>query len=115
MILNHTDPERAEVTLSEGRQVAEAAGLQAVQARIQVQLSESRSMLGRTDPLALGECEGAAAVLSAEGDLDGLAEVWIQIGRWRGYFGDAAAAVADYSVLSNTRREAVITLRNGRP
>jgi predicted ATPase len=96
MILNHTDPERAEATLAEGRQVAEAAGLHAVQARIQVQLSESRSMLGRTDPLALGECEAAAAVLSAEGDLDGLAEVWIQIGRWRMYFGDAAAAIADY-------------------
>ena len=81
MILFHTDPERAEATLSEGCRIATAAGLHAVQARIQVQLSEIRSMLGRTGPEALSECEAAAAVLDAEGDLEGLAEAWIAIGR----------------------------------
>ena len=96
MTLNHTDPERAEATLSHGCRIATAAGLHAVQARIQVQLTEIHSMLGRTDPLALGQCEAAAAALDAEGDLEGLAEAWIQIGRERLYFGDAAAAIADY-------------------
>jgi predicted ATPase/DNA-binding SARP family transcriptional activator len=96
MILFHTDPGRAEATLSEGYRVAAAAGLHAVQARIRVQLSEIRSMLGRFGPEALSECEAAAAVLDAEGDLEGLAEAWIQIGRERLYFGDAAAAIADY-------------------
>ena len=96
MILNHTDPERAEATLAEGYRVAGVVGLHAERARIQVQLSEIRGMLGRTDPLALGQCEAAAAVLDAEGDLEGLAEAWIQIGRERLYFGDAAAAIADY-------------------
>ena len=92
MTLFHTDPERAEATLSEGCQIATAAGLHAVQARIQVQLSEIRSMLGRTDPEALSECEAAAAVLGAEGDLAGLAEAWLAIGWRRFCFGDAPAA-----------------------
>ena len=77
MTLVHTDPERAEATLSEGCQIAAAAGLHAVQARIQVQLSEIHITLGRTGPQALRECEAAAAVLSAEGDLEGLAEAWV--------------------------------------
>ena len=45
-----------------------------VRARIEVQLSEILSMLGRTGLQALRECEAAAAVLAAEGDLEGLAE-----------------------------------------
>ena len=96
MTLIHTDPERAEAALSEGYQLAGAAGLRAVQARIQVQLSEIRTMLSRAGPEDLGECEAAAAVLDAEGDLDGLAEAWIHIGRLRANFGDAVAALADY-------------------
>jgi predicted ATPase/DNA-binding SARP family transcriptional activator len=96
MTLVHTDPERADATLSEAYQIAAAAGLHAIQARIQVQLTEIRSMLGRPDPQALRECEAAAAVLSAEGDLEGLAEAWIQIGREHAYHGDAAGAIADY-------------------
>ena len=35
-------------------------------------------------------------MLDAEGDLEGLAEAWIQIGRWRVYYCDAAAAIADF-------------------
>ena len=60
-ILNHTDPERAHATLSEAHQIAAAAGLHAVQARIQVQLTEIRSMLGTTSPQALGECHARLA------------------------------------------------------
>ena len=96
MTLIHTDPERAEAALSEGSQIAAAAGLRAIQARIQVQLSAIGGMLSRTDPAALGECEAAAAVLGAEGDLAGLAEAWIEIGRRRLSFGDAPAAIEAY-------------------
>ena len=96
MILVHTDPERAEATLSEGCQIAAAAGLHAVQARIRVQLSEIHTMLGRTGPEALRECEAAAAVLDAEGDLEGLAEAWVVIGLQRLYLGDAPAAAAAF-------------------
>jgi predicted ATPase len=93
MALLHTDPERAESTLSEGCRIATAAGLHAVQARIRVLLSEIHSMLGRTVPEALNEYETAAAVLDAEGDLAGLAEAWIAIGVRRSYPGDLSAAI----------------------
>jgi predicted ATPase/DNA-binding SARP family transcriptional activator len=96
MTLLYTDPERSEATLSQGYRIANAAGLHAVQARIQVQLSETRSMLIRTGPEALKESEAAAAVLDAEGDLEGLAQAWIEIGRQRLFLGDALAAIAAF-------------------
>jgi predicted ATPase/DNA-binding SARP family transcriptional activator len=92
MILVHTDPERAEVILSEACQIASAAGLHAVRARIQVQLPELRSMLGKSGPEALSECEAAAAVLASEGDMEGLAEAWFAIGSQRADLGDESAA-----------------------
>jgi predicted ATPase/DNA-binding SARP family transcriptional activator/tetratricopeptide (TPR) repeat protein len=92
MALRHTDPERAEATLSEGGRIATAAGLHAVQARIAVQLSEIRNMLGRIVPEALKEYETAAAVLDAEGDLAALAEAWTAIGSRRIFVGDLPAA-----------------------
>jgi predicted ATPase len=92
MALLQTDPERAEATLSEGCQIAEAAGLHAVQARIQVHLSDLLSVLGRTSPEALEECEAAAAVLDAEGDREGLAEAWGAIGSRCTFLGDEPAA-----------------------
>jgi tetratricopeptide (TPR) repeat protein len=93
MTVLRTDPERAEAILSEGFQIATAAGLRAVQARIQVQ-PDIRYVLGRTTPHALREYEAAAAVLDAEGDLAGLAEAWSAIGRQRWFVGDAPAATA---------------------
>jgi predicted ATPase/DNA-binding SARP family transcriptional activator len=96
MTLLQTDPERAEATLSQGSQIATAAGLHAVQARIGVQLSGIRSTLGRTDPQALEDHEAAAAVLDSEGDLGGLAEAWIQMGRHHLFSGDSPAAIAAY-------------------
>src|SRR5262249_1983514 len=96
MTLIHTDPERAEATLSQGYQLATAAGLHAVQARIGVQLSGINSTLGRTDPEILEDHEAAAAVLGAEGDLEGLAEAWIEIGRNHLFFGDSSAAIEAY-------------------
>jgi hypothetical protein len=50
------------------------------------------TLLGRTDPEALSECEAAAAVLGTEGDLAGLAEAWFAIGSRRFWFGDGTAA-----------------------
>jgi tetratricopeptide (TPR) repeat protein len=88
----YTDPERAEATLSQGYQIAAAAGLHTLQARIWVQLSEIHSMMGRSDPGALGECEAAAAVLEPEGDLEGLAEAWGAIGSLRVSLGDSSSA-----------------------
>jgi tetratricopeptide (TPR) repeat protein len=92
MTLIHTDPERAPATLSEGCQIPTVAGLQAIQARIQVQLLDVHTLLGRTDPEALSECEAAAAVLGTEGDLAGLAEAWFAIGSRRFWSGDGPAA-----------------------
>jgi predicted ATPase/DNA-binding SARP family transcriptional activator len=106
MTLIHTDPERAEATLSEGSQIAMAAGLHAVQARIQVQLSEIHSMLSRSGPEALSECEAAAAVLADEGDLEGLAEAWGAIGtRRRLMLGDEPAAAEAFERAVTYARE----------
>jgi predicted ATPase/transcriptional regulator with XRE-family HTH domain len=92
MALYHTDPERAEATLSEAYRIAAAVGLHATQARIQVHLLDVHTLLGRTDPEALSECEAAAAVLGAKGDLEGLAEAWFAIGSRRFWSGDGPAA-----------------------
>ena len=92
MTLIHTDPELAEATLSEGCRVATAAGLHAARARIQVQLSETRITLGRSASQALREYEAAAAVLSAEGDLEGLAEASTAIAWRHWWLGDEPAA-----------------------
>ena len=69
------DLERADTVLSEGSQVAAAAGLPAVQARIDVQLPLIHAMLGRFDAGALADCQAAAAILQADGDLAGLGRV----------------------------------------
>jgi predicted ATPase/transcriptional regulator with XRE-family HTH domain len=105
MTLHHTDPERAEATLSQGCQIATAAGLHAVQARIQVQLSEVRYMLGRTAAHALREYEAAAAVLGAEGDVEGLAEAWGAIGERRLILGDLPAATEAFERAASYARE----------
>ena len=87
--LYHTgDLERAEVVLSEGSQVAAAAGLLRVQARIRVLLADIHMSRGGLSSEALEECETAAALLESEGDAEGLAEAWLEIGKlrmWLGY------------------------------
>jgi predicted ATPase/DNA-binding SARP family transcriptional activator len=91
--LLQTDLERAEATLSQGCQIATAAGFRAVPARIRVQLSKVHGQLGRPGPEPLRECEAAAAVLAAEDDLEGLAEAWVAIGSRRDDLGDLPAAI----------------------
>ena len=78
--------------LSEGSQVAAAAGAPAVQARIQVLRADIRNLQGLGNAEALAEYEAAAAVLESEGDLDGLAEALTAAGRLRFWLGDIPAS-----------------------
>ena len=82
------DLEGADAVLAEGAQVAAAAGAPAVAARIRVLRADIANLhgVGHAEPLA--ECEAAAAVLEAEGDLDGLAEALTVAGRLRFWLGD---------------------------
>jgi class 3 adenylate cyclase len=84
------EPEQAEAVLAEGCQLAGAAGAAALAARIGILLTEIRASL---DPegQALAECQAAAAVLEADGDLEGLAEAWKMTGMIRFWLGDSPA------------------------
>ena len=81
------EPQRAQAALSEGFQIA--AGAPAMQARIRVLLADVRFRQGAGIAEMLAECEAAAAVLEAEGDLDGLAEALTYAGRLRALLGYA--------------------------
>ena len=83
------DLNRAEAVMSEGLQVATAAGVPALQARIRFLLAEF-SDTGLAELAA--ECEAAIAVLESEGDLEGLAEAWMVAGNLQYPLGDMAAA-----------------------
>jgi predicted ATPase/DNA-binding SARP family transcriptional activator len=85
------DLDRAQAALSEGSEVAAAAGAAALQARIRVLLADARSMQGGGNAEALAECDAAAAVLESEGDLEGLAEALTTAGKLRFWLGDAPA------------------------
>jgi predicted ATPase/DNA-binding SARP family transcriptional activator len=90
------DLDRADTVLSDGSRVADAAGLQTVQARIRVLVHLVHFMLGHADAGALADCQAAAATLESGGDLAGLAEALITIGTLRGGFsGDVVAGVED--------------------
>ena len=86
------DLDRADTVLSEGSEVATAAGAPAVQARIAVLHADIANLQGLGNAEALAECEAAAAVLEAEGDLDGLAEALTAAGRLRFWLGDIPAS-----------------------
>ena len=75
------EPHRAQAVLSDAFQVA--AGAPAVQARIRALLADVRFRQGAGIAEMLAECEAAAAVLEAEGDLYGLAEALTYAGRLR--------------------------------
>src|SRR5205807_8793381 len=82
------DLERAQATLAQGWQAAAAAGLPAVQARIRVLQAEIQATQGGTEAEALRTCLAAAAVLESEGDLEGMAEAWMSVGKQRFFCGD---------------------------
>jgi tetratricopeptide (TPR) repeat protein len=81
--------DRAEAVLTEA---AAAASAPALQARIGVLLADIRNMQGRSNAATLAECTAAIAILQAEGDLEGLAEVWMLAGRARFWLDGPAAA-----------------------
>jgi predicted ATPase len=81
----------AQAVLSEGSEVAVAAGAVALQARIGVLLADIRNMQGGGSAEALAECDAAAAVLESEGDLAGLAEALTSAGKLRFWLLDAPA------------------------
>jgi len=86
------DLDRAEAVLAEGSAAAATAGASALQARIGVLLADIRNMRGRSNAETLAECQAAAAILQAEGDLEGLAETWMVMGRAQFWLDDPAAA-----------------------
>jgi tetratricopeptide (TPR) repeat protein len=63
-----------------------------VQARIRVLRADIQATQDGNFGRALEVCEGAAALLEAEGDLEGAAEVWLSAGRLRFWGGHAQAA-----------------------
>jgi predicted ATPase/DNA-binding SARP family transcriptional activator len=103
------DMEGAKAALTEGSQIAVAAGLRAAAARIRIRLAEILSTEGMTDALALKECQAATNALEAEGDLAGLAEAWILAGQLQSWVGDPAACqqalarAAEYARESGNR------------
>jgi tetratricopeptide (TPR) repeat protein len=82
------DLRQAEAVLTEGCDVAAAAGAPAVQARIRVLLAGIRNLQGTGEAEALEECEAATAMLHSEGELAGLAEAWILAGRLHFFRGE---------------------------
>jgi tetratricopeptide (TPR) repeat protein len=77
------DLDRAEATLSQGAEVAAAAGAVAAGARIRILLADVHGMQGTGFQAALAECQTATAVLESENDLEGLAEAWLLAGQLR--------------------------------
>jgi predicted ATPase/DNA-binding SARP family transcriptional activator len=81
-----------QAALAQGLQVATAAGLPAAQARIGVLQAEIQVFQGGTLAEAIEACEAATVVLESDGDLEGLAEAWLSVGKLRGAGGDSLAA-----------------------
>jgi predicted ATPase/class 3 adenylate cyclase len=81
----------AETVLAEGVEAAAAGGARAVQARIGILLAEIHNMQGSSMAEALAECDAATAILDSEGDLEGLAEAWLLIGKLRFWLGESPA------------------------
>ena len=81
-----------EQALAQGLQVATAGRLPAIQARIGVLQAEIQVLQGGSLAEAIEACEAATAVLEPGGDLKGLAEAWLSVGKLRCAGGDSLAA-----------------------
>jgi predicted ATPase/DNA-binding SARP family transcriptional activator len=88
------DLDRSRAALAQGLQVAAVAGLSSAQARIRVLQADIQISHGGALADALQACEAAAAVLEADGDLEGLAEAWLLAGKLRFWSEDPLAAEA---------------------
>ena len=86
------DLERAQAVLARGSEIAAAAGLPAVQARIQVLRAEIQATQGGNFAEAAEACEATAALLESEEDLEGLAEALVSAGKLRYWGYDTARA-----------------------
>ena len=86
------DLERAQAALAQGAEAAAAAGLPAAQARIAVVQADIEAEQSGHYRQALDTCAAAAPVLESEGDLEGLAEAWLLVGKVHLWGVDARAA-----------------------
>jgi hypothetical protein len=82
---------QAEAVVADGAEAAAAARLPVLQAQIRIRLAEIRTAQGLPEEEALAEFETATAILSAEGDLEGLAEAWQLTGMVRFWLGHSPA------------------------
>jgi predicted ATPase/DNA-binding XRE family transcriptional regulator len=73
----------AEAALREGSHIAAAAGLGALQARIQVLLAYVHLLQTGEHRAALAPCQAAIQVLETDNDAEGLAEAWLLLGQLR--------------------------------
>jgi predicted ATPase/DNA-binding SARP family transcriptional activator len=78
----------ADAVLARGAEAVATAGDSCVQTRIGMLRADIRNMQGTPHAETLKECEQAAAILEACGDLDGLAEALTHAGKLRFWLGD---------------------------
>jgi tetratricopeptide (TPR) repeat protein len=93
MLYETGDLDRAQAALSEGSRIAAELGPPALHAQIRALLAEIRpethDLPGGSIHEALAECEAAATMLEADGDLEGAAEAWLSIGKLRFFLGNS--------------------------
>jgi tetratricopeptide (TPR) repeat protein len=100
------DLERAQATLTQGLQIAAAdPRLSSVQARIRVMRADIQVTQDGNFVRAMEVCEAAAAVLESEGDLEGLAEALVSVGRLRFFGGDTRAAEQAFQRAAASARQ----------
>ena len=86
------DMQRAQATLTEALRAAAAAGTLSAQARIRILLAEIHVVEDARYAEALEECDAVAALLDSDNDREGLAEVWLTVGKARWSAGDSLGA-----------------------
>jgi tetratricopeptide (TPR) repeat protein len=86
------DLERAETILVQGSEIAAAAGLPAIQARIRALQAEIRATEDGNSTEAIEACDEAAAPLESAGDQEGRAEVLVSAGKARFWIADPLAS-----------------------
>jgi predicted ATPase/DNA-binding SARP family transcriptional activator len=84
------DLERAQPILAQGAEAAAAAALPALHARIRILQADIHAEQSGIYTEALDACAAAAALLESEGDLEGLAEVWLLVGKLRFWVDDTS-------------------------
>jgi predicted ATPase/DNA-binding SARP family transcriptional activator len=86
------DLERAQAILAQGSEIAAAAGLPSIQARIRALQADIQAQQDGNFGEAIQVCEAAAALLKSDGDPEGAAEALVSAGRLRFVGGDTVAA-----------------------